>query len=183
MTELIRDTVFGHLLRLLSGSKVLPFLEEKDPEYWKQYVHRGKTANVARHGHTEDDSDSEAHPAAGLTDKEAREKRGNSNESSPARVSNSDTLAEHSRLATNAVGMKVDPEKGKDVNVVTFVDDDPENPQNWSSPKKLFVTFEICLLTFSVYIGSAIFTAGIMDIEQVFGVSQVAVRFPPSLRA
>jgi DHA1 family multidrug resistance protein-like MFS transporter len=40
--------------------------------------------------------------------------------------------------------------------------------------KKFFVTFELCLLTFSVYIGSAIYSAGIEDVEQVFGVSQAA---------
>lgn len=49
-----------------------------------------------------------------------------------------------------------------------------QNPLNWSLGKKLFVTFEICLLTFGVYIGSAIYTAGIQDIEETFGVSQVA---------
>lgn len=32
----------------------------------------------------------------------------------------------------------------------------------------------ICLLTFSIYIGSAIYSAGTMEITQVFGVSQVA---------
>ena len=37
--------------------------------------------------------------------------------------------------------------------------------------KKAFVTFELCFLTFSVYIGSAIFTAGIMDVVETFGVS------------
>lgn len=36
------------------------------------------------------------------------------------------------------------------------------------------MTFEIVFLTFSVYIGSAIFSAGITDVMQVFGVSQVA---------
>jgi MFS transporter, DHA1 family, multidrug resistance protein len=36
------------------------------------------------------------------------------------------------------------------------------------------VTFEICFLTFSVYIGSAIYSAGIEDVTRVFGVSQVA---------
>lgn len=36
------------------------------------------------------------------------------------------------------------------------------------------MTFCICLLTFSVYIGSAIYTAGIQDVQRVFGVSQVA---------
>jgi MFS transporter, DHA1 family, multidrug resistance protein len=45
---------------------------------------------------------------------------------------------------------------------------------NWSTTKKVWVTFEICLLTFSVYIGSAIYTAGIQDVTRVFGVSQVA---------
>lgn len=44
---------------------------------------------------------------------------------------------------------------------------------NWSHAKKFFVTFEIVLLTFSVYIGSAIYSAGEEDVERVFGVSQV----------
>lgn len=51
---------------------------------------------------------------------------------------------------------------------------DPENPQNWSTLKKFFVTFEITFLTFSVYIGSAIYSSGEEDIVRVFGVSQVA---------
>lgn len=49
-----------------------------------------------------------------------------------------------------------------------------ENPMNWGQGKKFFVTFEICLLTLSVYIGSSIYTAGIMSVEEIFGVSQVA---------
>jgi DHA1 family multidrug resistance protein-like MFS transporter len=49
-----------------------------------------------------------------------------------------------------------------------------QNPRNWSRGKKIFVTFEICFLTFSVYIGSAIYTPGLLDVVQVFGVSQVA---------
>lgn len=38
--------------------------------------------------------------------------------------------------------------------------------------KKVFVTFEICLLTFSVYIGSAIYSAGTETVVRDFGVSQ-----------
>lgn len=49
-----------------------------------------------------------------------------------------------------------------------------QNPMNWSQAKKFFVTFEICLLTTSVYIGSAIYSAGILDVSMVFGVSRVA---------
>ena len=45
---------------------------------------------------------------------------------------------------------------------------------NWSTLKKTFVTFEICLLTTSVYIGSAIYSAGTLSVVETFGVSEVA---------
>lgn len=70
--------------------------------------------------------------------------------------------------------MKVDQEKGRDVHIVDWYGpNDPENPQNWSHYKKFFVTFEICLLTFAVYIGSAIYSAGLMDVMKTFGIGQV----------
>lgn len=46
---------------------------------------------------------------------------------------------------------------------------------NWSVFKKVLVTSEICLLTFSIYIGSAIYTPGIPGVMQEFQVSQVKV--------
>src|SRR4051812_13166724 len=49
-----------------------------------------------------------------------------------------------------------------------------KNPRNWSMLKKFFVTFEICLLTTSVYIGSAIYTAGLLGVVSQFDVSEVA---------
>ena len=52
---------------------------------------------------------------------------------------------------------------------------------NWSVPKKVFVAFEICLLTFSVYIGSAIYSAGTESIVQDFGVSQTKATLGLSL--
>ena len=44
---------------------------------------------------------------------------------------------------------------------------------NWSRAKRLLVTFFICQLTFSIYIGSAIYTPVEENITQRFGVSQV----------
>lgn len=58
---------------------------------------------------------------------------------------------------------------------------DPDNPQNWGLPKKLFVTGLICLLTTSVYIGSAIYTPGIPYISQEFGVGTVTATLGLSL--
>jgi DHA1 family multidrug resistance protein-like MFS transporter len=64
-------------------------------------------------------------------------------------------------------------EKGPDYELVDWRKDDPANPRNWSTPKKFFVTFEICLLTTSVYIGSAIYTAGVRGVMADFHVSEV----------
>ncbi|KAL1301856.1 hypothetical protein AAFC00_006041 [Neodothiora populina] len=63
-------------------------------------------------------------------------------------------------------------EKGQDHRLIEFLENDPQDPQNWSLRKKIFVTFNICLLTFSIYIGSAIYTSGLMGITQTFGISQ-----------
>ena len=66
-----------------------------------------------------------------------------------------------------------DQEKGPDYLLVDWTTNDPQNPQNWSTPKKLFVTFEVCFLTTSVYIGSAIYTAGLQGIQADFHISPV----------
>ena len=59
--------------------------------------------------------------------------------------------------------------------------DDPENPQNWSMPKKLHVTFCICLITIAVYMGSSIVTPGIMGIMTDLKVAQVPATLSLSL--
>ncbi|KAI0062505.1 MFS general substrate transporter [Artomyces pyxidatus] len=52
--------------------------------------------------------------------------------------------------------------------------DDSANPHNWSRAKKIWVMAQTCLWTFTMYIGSSIYTSGIPDIAEKFGVSQVA---------
>lgn len=163
MAELMRDTVFGHFVRLISKRKYFQYAEERDPKLWKQYLDREQTKNMALYGNTNGPSGDEG------SEKEVVNTP--SEESSQARAEEE----EHDhQLSSTITGQVIDPEKGRDVTMVTwFGDNDPENPINWSTSKKVFVTFEICLLTFSVYIGSAIYTAGIQDVVQTFGVSQV----------
>ncbi|KAI9050926.1 hypothetical protein LZ554_005038 [Drepanopeziza brunnea f. sp. 'monogermtubi'] len=97
-------------------------------------------------------------------------------ESGIGRKSSDATVGDGEDRQTNEVsGVAIDPEKGRDVSVVDWYgENDPENPQNWSSGKKAFVTGMICLLTFSIYIGSAIYSAGTQGVMERFGVSQVA---------
>lgn len=49
-----------------------------------------------------------------------------------------------------------------------------QNPKNWSTAKKCFVTFEICLLTFAVYVAAAIYSSAVVDVEHAFDVPPLA---------
>ncbi|KAL6718125.1 GTPase-activating protein [Lecanora helva] len=161
MTELIRDTVFGHFVRLVTGGKVLQYAEEKDDRLWKHYINRDQTRNMAIYGNPEG------------TEAEKKEIGPSSENSSQTRTGDREERP-HNQLHSTLTAQRVDTEKGRDVTMVTwFGDNDPEMPLNWSTFKKVFVTFEICLLTFSIYIGSAIYSAGTEDVEMQFGVSQV----------
>lgn len=55
-----------------------------------------------------------------------------------------------------------------------YGDQDPDNPQNWSSTEKAVVAGLICLYTFSVYLGSAIYTPSVMGVMLQFNVSYAA---------
>jgi len=80
-----------------------------------------------------------------------------------------------------------DPEKAERVNqkppqqledgitlVTWYSETDEENPHNWSSAKKAWVSILILIYTFSVYIGSSLYTASESDIVSIYGVSEVA---------
>lgn len=52
-----------------------------------------------------------------------------------------------------------------------YTDDDAGNPQMWTTGKKVFTYFQICLLTFSIYLGSAIITPAEPVFIEIFGVT------------
>jgi DHA1 family multidrug resistance protein-like MFS transporter len=169
MAELIRDTAFG--LRFASRGKFLQYQEERDPSIWTKFVNEKQSGYLAHHGTTDPPEDGEEPETLGgirTREEQSNEKRSESNSSSQTRVGEGHNV-------NRASGVKVDSEKGKDLEVISWYGDaDPENPQNWSLPKKCFVTFEICLLTTSIYIGSSIYSAGTQSVMATFGVSQVA---------
>ncbi|KAI0864885.1 MFS transporter [Xylaria cubensis] len=173
MPELIRDSFFGRSARILTGGRLFKYPEEIDSSIWKKYIHSEKSANIAHHGHTGPPS---------LTSSEEHIIDSSSNNSTSSSIDGTDREGRPSapRFDTHAIvhghpNRRVDPEKGKDIYIVDWYGpNDPENPRNWSTAKKFFVTFEICFLTFSVYIGGAIYTAGLLSVESAFEVSQVA---------
>ena len=139
MIELIRDTVFGHLVRFLSKGKLLQYAEEKDAKLWKQYLDRDQTRNMALHGNLDGPQ---------LTPDEKEKEVGNdSSESSRTRtpeLENIQTNAAQTRslrqkethehqMSSTITGQRIDTEKGRDVTIVTwFGDDDPEVPPSRS---------------------------------------------------
>lgn len=121
MAELFRDTVFGHALRLAFGGKeILPHLEEKDTSIWKRYVHEEKTARMAHHGHVEEEEKNEEETSTESSPTPAQRQDGNRD------ILEHSSTTRRSNQLTNSMGHPIDPEKGKDVNVICWEKNDPE---------------------------------------------------------
>ncbi|KAF4549272.1 Caffeine resistance protein-like protein 3 [Elsinoe fawcettii] len=175
VADLVRDSFFGHMVRLATGQKAFTYPEERDPAIAGRYYNYEKSTNMARYGQTTMPEDS--------SPKKDIEKDDSPSGSPTPRPSNafgrgdrgsvSSSATEAIPQVSNIAGTPVDPEKGRDLTVIDWDGpNDPENPRNWSMAKKFFVTFEICLLTTGVYIGSAIYTPGLYGVMEQFRVSQ-----------
>lgn len=152
MKELIRDTCFGQIVRLVSGNRLLRYPEEDDPDWWKKYVHEEKSGWAAHHGiqngavqpHGEESDEEEYQGIGGIRTRE----NGQTEPIEPGAVGNGNALSSSSSMTrvgntgsngqgekeeenndtryNNASGVKVDPEKGRDIHLITFLPDDPE---------------------------------------------------------
>lgn len=109
MTELIRDTAFGHFLRFVSRGKLLKYAEEADPSLYLRYVDEKKSGNLADHGDTNPRDDGTEPETAGGDDRRShsRETLDSKGDSDFEKVN-------------EASGVKVDPEKGKDKHVISW---------------------------------------------------------------
>jgi DHA1 family multidrug resistance protein-like MFS transporter len=129
MKELIRDTAFGHLIRFVTSSKYMKFAEEADPTIWTRYIDEKKSGHLAHHGDT-------SPPEEGMSLEGLGGVRTRENEYSlfpPSHMWNLQRVQTYnSRISTArmnlASGVKVDPEKGRDIHLVSWYGDkDPEN--------------------------------------------------------
>ncbi|TID21622.1 multidrug resistance protein [Venturia nashicola] len=172
--DLIRDTAFGQIVRVITRRKFLQYPEEKDPELWKKWVSEEKSGNAARYGAVEPPEEEEGDEKSEYEKEKEKPADGRNRQSTADSAVTSQTRVPEDVTVNETSGVEVDPEKGLDKTVIHFLPGDPGNPQNWSSRKKYFVTFQLCLMTIGIYIGSAIYTPGIPEVMKVFGVSQVA---------
>lgn len=152
MRDLFRESFLGRLLHLATGGRLCQTAEQLDPSLLEVYREGALTRRAS--------SERTLSPA----DRDGQ----------AVRRSNSEKSAKlgDDGLVTPAATANAEAEKGHDYQLVTWTEGDPENPRNWSTLKKFFVTFQICFLTFSVYIGSAIYTPGLYGVMMDFNVSQ-----------
>ena len=118
MTDLIRDTLFGHFIRLVTKNKYLQYAEERDPQLWKQYLDRDKTLNMAMYGHPELSPEEQKEKDIKLEGNDASESPSGDEDSNRLRgVMSKQTTHEH-KLHSALTNQRVDTEKGRDAAMI-----------------------------------------------------------------
>jgi len=114
VADLVRDSIFGQLVRLITRNKVFQYPEERDPSLWQKYVNAEKSGNMASYGQPEPPQDDEKEE-----DNESQTRRQSSRSSSSTQVGENECVNE-------ASGKTIDPEKGQDSYVVDWYGPDDE---------------------------------------------------------
>ncbi|KAK7036777.1 hypothetical protein VNI00_011443 [Paramarasmius palmivorus] len=203
MKDLIRDSFIGQQINYLSGGRLLPYADQRPgyqvpQKYLSTMLSRVSTATLQVPGdQAQKKMSSTTYPSTPATCQTPTPtlpcgERDNDETKSIEAIEREalDVDEADARLQEVKTEEKRDVEKG-DVEVeIRSIDEskeqaldpflvdwdgpnDQDNPRNWSPFKKGFVAFSIALLTFSVYIGSAIYTSSIPGLMAEFGVPQV----------
>lgn len=185
-----RDTATGQLIRLVTKKRFLKYPDEVDASAYRKTI--TKEASLQR---TETNAEWTSTRNPNVTTMNSRtapqpwlNRRTTSGRSAPQPLQQQSAQLNQTTSGTST-GMhdsssdtipnemdisKLETQKtNSDRRIVTFLDNDPENPQNWSFVKKCWVTTQLCLLTLSIYIGSAIYTSGVEGVVERFHVGHV----------
>ncbi|KAF9065029.1 major facilitator superfamily domain-containing protein [Rhodocollybia butyracea] len=148
VADILRDSTIGQFINFISNGKFLPYSDQRPG-----FVVPAHFASVSKP--VSDKSD--ASTLCGDVEYKKSSKA--------VPLAREDTLV----VDANELDEKLSLD---DPNIVGWYgDDDPDNPRNWSSAKRAFVAFSISLMTFTMYIGSAIYTPSIPGIMEEFNVS------------
>ncbi|KAK7046753.1 MFS general substrate transporter [Favolaschia claudopus] len=162
--DLIRDSTVGQIINYVSGGRLLLY-----PEQRPEYVVPNRFLLPSAQRRPVDSSASDAATLCG----EAPSEKTNTPASLPdTEMKRESTIATLAADAESQKKVLAEEEVIPDPYLVDWDgDSDSENPRNWSFRKRAFVAFEISLLTFSIYIGSAIYTSSIPGLMAEFNVS------------
>lgn len=196
MAALLRDTTFGVLLRWATNRQFLKYPDEQTEFHYQDWYTNGspinttpppspRAANCSGDGREGDELSHEVVPASMESSSHSSEESDLDDQTlskivSRPQLSLVGSLASLEQAYTAATLQEVVRSQHSRIqpkeleNGIILVDwyttDDEENPQNWSSQRKVFVVLQIYLYTLAVYIGSAIITPSQPFIEARFGV-------------
>ncbi|KAI4130878.1 MAG: hypothetical protein LQ341_006419 [Variospora aurantia] len=205
MADIIREAPVGQIIRFLTSNRVLQYPEEKLdfqlPEAYNTALNphaappiTEKVSNFLTPSDSSSDEDQRPQALArkkttdtvrsvnSHEDPEVALPRTRSHENTRQRTENHlETERNVSLERTKSIPLA--PTKTADGHILVdyYTSDDPANPQNWSRAKRNFVALQICLYTFAVYSGSAIYTSSIPDVMEIFHVGHIAASLPLAL--
>ncbi|GAA5958694.1 hypothetical protein JCM3765_006006 [Sporobolomyces pararoseus] len=180
--DLLRDSIFGQLVNYASKGRLLPY-EDQRPGYVvpARYLASSASSSPSSSPPTSASSSPSIRDSAPLPTSRTISQ-------SNTLVSPPETLVNQNGICKK-IGNESDEKLRKEVDVekndesvgdvqsypylVTFEENDQDRPLNWSDGKRAFVGSLIGLLTFCVYIGSAIYTPSIPGLMKDLGASQV----------
>ncbi|KAI4121999.1 MAG: hypothetical protein LQ338_006050 [Usnochroma carphineum] len=206
MADLFREAPIGQLLRFLSGNRVLKYPEERPdfqlPEAYNTALNSSPVTwpivekRSAPNSPSSADRD-ESQPPQKLERLKTTETVNSVNSKDDLEVALTRTKSrentqqwteerfeiERELSLERTKSIPVAPTKTADGNILVdwYTTDDPANPQNWSRAKRGFVALQICLYTFAVYSGSAIYTSSELQVMSVFHVGPTAASLPLAL--
>lgn len=149
--ETVRDSAFGHLVRLITNKRFFKYPEEVDPSLCDKWYNEEKSGFAAHHGKTEapevedENGEKQKQSLDELRAGRANKSRDNSHSNASSqthggeRSDNDARSGEETDKETrgrqnsdqertiNRSGVPVDPEKGKDVQIVDW--DGPDDPE------------------------------------------------------
>lgn len=202
MSDLVREAPLGQFLRWATKNRLFPYPEElpgfQIPESYKALLNseKGHTLDRSASRRSADASrapDKETNPSSSDDDVEAAAESSpyNQNLALQRTISRQDTrqytserlAVDISEAAERVVSKPIIPTTTADGQVLVdwYTTDDPANPQNWTLGKKFWVGLLICMYTFVVYTGSAIYTASIPQVMVKFDITSIDASLPLAL--
>ncbi|CAG8958813.1 hypothetical protein HYFRA_00011764 [Hymenoscyphus fraxineus] len=206
MTDLLREAPLGQVIRWVTGNRFLQYPEELPdfelPATYNALLNSSSQKRSEIEGHRQQ-SHVSAHTQQSSISDEPSDLEKVDTEKLPERAEGDASLQlarTKSRLETTPyteerleieAELAIERTKSRPIVPVKTADgvilvdwyttDDKANPQNWSNGKRFAISLIICLYTFVVYTGSAIYTSSIEGVINKFGVSPTEASLPLSL--
>jgi DHA1 family multidrug resistance protein-like MFS transporter len=208
VSDLIRDTAFGQAVQWVSQKRLLQYPEEKSdfrlPEAWLQVVNEDSDAGRSTRHEFLDSQTQHFTGSSSNSDEENQMEKVETLAMSPSHrdLKRPDLQLQRTKTREETIPYTQDRliadeqheiEKNKSIPTVPrktsdgailvdwYYTDDPENPQNWSTIRRVMVTAVISLYTFVVYMSSAIYTTSEEGVMEEFGVGQTKASLGLSL--